>query len=64
MKRVVDRRREDPVAVVDDKSVLGIERQTVSKPLYGPLGSGVLGEIPVQYPTRRDIAEDEHVKTR
>jgi hypothetical protein len=62
LKGVVDRRREDAVAVVYDGPIRGIEGQAVSKLLDRPLGSGVLGDIPVHHRACRDVEQDEDIE--
>jgi hypothetical protein len=57
---VVDRGREDGIAVVDDESTGRVQRETIPELLDGPFSRWVRGDVPVKDSPRRDV---ENAKT-
>ena len=55
-------RREDAIAIMDEKAIRAIQRQTVPELLDRPFRRGVIGEIPVHDPSAADVEEDEDVQ--
>ena len=61
-KGLVHGRREDAIAIMDEKAIRAIQRQTVPELLNRPFRRGVVGEIPVHDPAGADVEENEDVQ--
>ena len=62
LKGLVHGRREDAIAIMDEKTIPAIQRQTVPELLDRPFRRGVIGEIPLHDPAGADVEEDEDVQ--
>ena len=60
--RPVDTCRKDAIPVVEDEPVGRLRSHDRAKLLDRPLGSRMLGDIPVEDPTRADLEGDEHIE--
>ena len=58
---VVNRRREQGIAIVHDKPVLFFACQHAPELLHGPVGCRMLGDIPMQNPAGADVHHQEHL---
>jgi hypothetical protein len=62
--RPVDSGRKDAVPIVEDEPVGCLRGDDHAKLLDRPLRRRMLGDIPVEDPTRADLENDEHMRTR
>src|SRR5580704_18800369 len=60
--RPVDSGRKDAVPIVEDEPVGCLRGDDLAKLLDRPLRRGMLGDIPVEDPTRADLEDDEHIE--
>lgn len=60
--RPVDSCRKDAIPIVEDEPVGRLRGDDRAKLLDRPLRSGMLGDIPVEDPTRTDLEDDEHIQ--
>jgi hypothetical protein len=56
-------RREDAIAIMNEKARRAIQRKTVPKLLDGPFRPGVFGEIPVHHPACADVEDDKDAQS-
>jgi hypothetical protein len=61
VRRIVNRGREDVVALVDEEAKGPIARKAIPELLDGPLSRGMPREVPVHDPPSRDVQDDEDI---